>query len=120
MAVYLADTNVLLRFVNAEADQHGRVYAALDILLERQDEVVLVPQVLYEFWAVATRPVQNNGLGWDVAKARGEFGSLRRRFELLPDSPLLFDTWLELVTRFDVKGKQVTTPAWSPRCKRTA
>ncbi len=107
MAVYLMDTNVLLRFVNTEAGEHERVDRALDTFLERQDDVVLVPQVLYEFWAVATRPVQNNGLGWSVARTREEFGSLRQRFKLLPDSPALFDTWLELVTTHDVKGKQV-------------
>lgn len=107
MAVYLMDTNILLRFANTEAEEHGRVDRALDTLLERQDDVVLVPQVLYEFWAVATRPVQNNGLGWSVAKTRDEFGPLRQRFDLLSDAPELFDTWLELVTSHDVKGKQV-------------
>ena len=107
MALYLVDTNVLLRFVNVEAELYETIYNALDVLVERQNEVAIVPQNLYEFWAVATRPPSANGFGWSVQRTRAQLDTLRQRFKLLNDTPDLFSTWLELVTRFEVKGKQV-------------
>ena len=107
MARYLVDTNILLRFVNVEAALYETVYNALDILIERRDEIVVVPQNFYEFWAVATRPTSSNGLGWSVQRTRAQLDTLRQRFTLLPDTPDLLTNWLELVTQHDVKGKQV-------------
>jgi len=107
MARYLADTNILLRFVDRAADEHALVKVAVATLLGRGDEVVLVPQTLYEFWATGTRPVRANGFGWDTPRARREVEGLLESFELLSDPPKLFDAWLELVTRHNVRGKQV-------------
>ena len=107
MPRYLADTNILLRFVDTEAKEHELVKNAVTSSLGRGDSVVLVPQTLYEFWATSTRPLSVNGFGWDTARARQEVEGLLENFELLSDSPDLFGTRLELVTQHGVKGKQV-------------
>jgi hypothetical protein len=38
--------------------------AALGQLGNEGHELRVVPQVLYEYWSVATRPAENNGLGF--------------------------------------------------------
>jgi hypothetical protein len=39
-------------------------------------ECFLTPQVLIEFWVVATRPLEVNGLGWTTQKTRLEAATL--------------------------------------------
>ncbi len=65
----------------------------------------IVPQNLYEFWAVATRRVEDNGLGLSVAEAKAELDKLKNAFVLFVDSPLLPDEWEKLVVAHDCKGK---------------
>ncbi len=107
MPRYLMDTNILLRYADTGAEQHPLIMEALETLALRQDEVVMVPQTIYEFWSVVTRPADKNGLGWATAKVSTVVDRVSKRFPLLPDMQGVFVNWLELVTRHDVKGKQV-------------
>jgi predicted nucleic acid-binding protein len=59
----LVDTNLLLRLIEPEHAQHETAAEALASLDALGYLKVLLPQVVYEFWAVATRPVDVNGLG---------------------------------------------------------
>ena len=107
MPRYLMDTNILLRYADTGASQHSLIMKALETLALRQDEVVMAPQTIYEFWSVATRPADKNGLGWATTKVSTVVDQVTKRFPLLPDAPSVFENWLELVTQYDVKGKQV-------------
>jgi predicted nucleic acid-binding protein len=95
----LLDTNVLLRTLEPGHAHHQSSVAATDLLRKRGNKLVIVPQVLYESWAVATRPVELNGLGMSPA-------ALRRLFRLLRDERAVFDTWEQLVLSLEIKGKQ--------------
>jgi predicted nucleic-acid-binding protein len=66
MTKYLLDTNVIMRFCNPSDVQHGLATDAISRLLIQSDECLLVMQVIIEFWVVATKPIQVNGLGWTV------------------------------------------------------
>ncbi len=66
MARVLTDTNIWLRVVDPGADHHASAVEAVAHLLTEGHEVCLCPQNLIEFWAVATRPVDANGIGWTV------------------------------------------------------
>ena len=101
----LLDTNVLLRSAEPAHPQHEVAKRAVDVLLDRREVVCLIPQVLYEFWVVATRPVEQNGLGLSTGAAHAEIARLERVFPVLLDSPELFAEWKRLVTHYDVKGK---------------
>ena len=102
----LIDTNVLLR--SAEPTHvHCQVSIdAIDVLRSRGHELILVPQILYEYWSVATRPVANNGLGLSPAEAAAELTALRRLFRLLKDERGIYSAWNELVVAHAVRGKQ--------------
>jgi predicted nucleic acid-binding protein len=65
----------------------------------------VVPQNLYEFWVVCTRPLANNGLGKSVAEAAAEVAKLKTIFTLLDDTPAVFPTWEQLVSTHAVLGK---------------
>lgn len=73
-------------------------------MLARREQIVIVPQNLYEFWAVATRTPAANGLGMTSAQASQWLGFFERRFTLLPDRDDLPARWHELVKSRQIKG----------------
>jgi predicted nucleic acid-binding protein len=107
MPGYLIDTNVLLRGAVRTSVRHPMAAGAIAALLARGDELFVTPQVLIEFWSVATRPADVNGLGWSVEVVRGEIDSILGQFPVLPDTPAVFEEWLRLVTEHGVTGKKV-------------
>ncbi len=101
----LTDTNVLLRYVKTNDKMHLVVVGAVSHLQMIGEDVVLVPQNLYEFWVVATRPTNVNGFGWMVPECRLRMGRLKRVFRFLPDRPDLFDAWEQIVFQNACHGK---------------
>jgi predicted nucleic acid-binding protein len=77
---------------------------AMATLLRRQESLFLAPQNLVEFWAVATRPVERNGLGLSVLAAEVELARLEGQFPLLSESPAVYAHWRRLVTTHGVLG----------------
>ncbi|NLE39581.1 MAG: PIN domain-containing protein [Pirellulaceae bacterium] len=107
MSRYLLDTNVLLRAAAPKSAHHTAAVESIKRILARGDEMFLVPQVLVEFWSVATRPVEVNGYGWPAKEAEAKVAELLRQFPLLPEGPAVFPEWLRLVSRHGIIGKQV-------------
>jgi predicted nucleic acid-binding protein len=103
----LLDTNILLRFCNPTASQHAEAARAVLRLLAAGETLCLASQNLIEFWAVATRPIAANGLGWTTEKTRSQIEQFLNQFQLLEDSPAIFAHWWTLVTTHNVKGKRV-------------
>jgi len=83
------------------------VARSVSILATRRDELHVVAQNLIEFWAVATRPIVNNGLGLSVAQTEIEISRLKNLFALVPDTPDIFSEWEKIVRQYQVSGKQV-------------
>ena len=94
----LLDTNLLIRMTRPLDPQCGVARAAINSYRARGDRLVIVPQNLYEFWAVATRlpgppPSGGNGLG---SRTEGDahlyhaFACLYRIYSCQeqPDTPL--------------------------------
>ena len=104
---YLADTNVLLRWVSPADPQHTLAVDSVKALQRRGEIVHITPQNLIEFWGVATRPAAANGLGMSPAEAEREVESLERLFPLVPDSPAVFAEWRKLVSAAGVSGVKV-------------
>lgn len=102
----LADTNIVLRYIQQDSEQHAEVEAAVDRLIGQANEIVLVPQVLYEFWSVVTRPLgAGNGLSYTTEQAANAVQVLTATFVCLPDPSNLFEVWLDLVTTHQVAGR---------------
>jgi len=79
--------------------------AAIKAMAARGRELHLVSQNLIELWAVATRAVAHNGLGLSTPAAASELMRLKSMFPLLPDSPLVYPVWENLVIQYGVSGK---------------
>jgi predicted nucleic acid-binding protein len=101
----LLDTNILVRLALHADPLHATARAAVTALQHRGETLHLVPQNLYEFWVVATRPVVVNGLGFTAGQAAAELARLQTLFALLPDTPAMFTQWQQLVTTHNVLGK---------------
>jgi predicted nucleic acid-binding protein len=102
----LLDTNVLVRLSQQTHPHHQAARSATSTLGNRGEVVNIVPQNLYEFWAVATRPTTvNYGLGLTTAQTKIEIARIRSLFALLPDTAAIYPEWERLVEFHDVKGK---------------
>ena len=101
----LLDTNVLLRYANPVDPAYLVARTAISTLTTAGDTLCLVPQNFYEFWAVATRPIPNNGLGLSIAECQQETSLLKTAFTLLGDHPSLFAEWEGLVVTYSCHGR---------------
>ncbi len=106
MARYLVDTNVLVRTAEPDSAQHFAATEAVRRLISRNHEVCLAPQVISEFWVVATRPTEVNGLGWSFETVEPVVNGFLLRFPILAETPRLFLEWHKLVVQYRVMGKQ--------------
>jgi predicted nucleic acid-binding protein len=104
----LIDTNVLLRQLEPAHDHHGAAIAATMRLIESGETLQVAAQSIAEFWAVATRPVAQNGLGLGVALASSAIAEIERTFELLlSDEAMVYPYWKRLVAEQRVTGRRV-------------
>jgi predicted nucleic-acid-binding protein len=72
----LLDTNIVLRTVNQDDPFYPLVSEAVHRLTVQSHELILVPQVIYEFWSAASRPAAVNGLGWPLPTVRAVIDDL--------------------------------------------
>ncbi len=101
----LVDTNILLRIAQPGSPHHHDALAALDVLEQAGHELCLVPQVVYEYWVAATRPVNVNGLAMTAEETRNSLNVLLPYYTFLDDLGGVFTAWLDLVTKHTVQGK---------------
>lgn len=102
----LLDTNIVLRFKNANSPSFAEVSGKLQDLVQQGFKLIISPQVLYEFYTVATRPLEQNGFGLDCGASLQEVETLCQVFNLLPDNEKILPCWLHLIKKYDVKGKK--------------
>ena len=105
---YLTDANPLLRYVDVSSVQNTVAASSLNSLMVRGEQVFLVPQTVYEFWSVATRPQEaRGGLGFDRLTTQAAINDILKIFPLRRDPPDIYDIWYNLVLKYDVKGVNV-------------
>ena len=101
----LIDTNVLCRLAERGHPHHVVAESAVTKLHDDQHELCLVPQVLYEYWVVVSRPVAENGLGIPPSEVDKIIDLWLDRFTLFRDERGVFSIWRELVRQHEAKGK---------------
>jgi predicted nucleic acid-binding protein len=106
MTSYLIDTNIVLRLCNKDDVQHQTALESIKYLIQQNDSCFITSQVLIEFWVVATRPISVNGLAWTVQFTVKILEKLLTQFEILEDSPDVFQNWLNLIEKYQVTGKR--------------
>jgi len=103
--VILLDANILVRMADRSDPRYAITRNAV-FKKRSTDRLAVVPQSLYEFWAVATRSVTYNGLGMDTDRANRWTTRYRAMFDVLPEPTGLLDRWQALVATHQVKGFQ--------------
>ena len=102
----LADTNILLRLAQSDHPHHSSARDAVRLLTTRdREQFCIAPQTIYEMYVVCTRPVSQNGLGLNAARARVEIARMRSIFALVGETEEVFSRWESLTTTYAVEGK---------------
>ncbi len=101
----LLDTNILTRAAQPGHSMHQLAADAVTELRRQGETLCLVPQNLYEFWVVCTRPAAQNGLGLTPAEVQAELSRLKTLFTILDETSAVFPQWEQLVTQYQVSGK---------------
>ena len=102
----LVDTNVILRSTQPKNQGYPASVAAISQLGQAGHELCLVPQAIYEYWVVATRPAAVNGLGMTAVDVDQQIQELLLKFTLLRDERGIYSRWYNLVVTHNVLGKQ--------------
>jgi len=103
----LIDTNILLRSAQPNHPLCAQATSAVARLLRQKDSVFYCPQNIAEFWNVATRPVDRNGLGFSHEEVLREVASIEASLTLLPDLPAIYTAWKRIVRDYRVQGVSV-------------
>lgn len=101
----LLDTNILLRMSNKLHPMHVASRESVMVLEADGLDLTIVPQVLYEYWVVATRPLNVNGLGLTCSQVEVDVNEWCELFKLLLDERGIFPNWYKLVRAHSVTGK---------------
>jgi predicted nucleic acid-binding protein len=102
----LLDTNILLRLKDVHSLEHLMVKQKLKDLLQNNETLAIAPQILYEFYVVATRPIQQNGLGLNAEETLNEIDLFCEVFDFLPDTQDLYQKWYNLMRQYQINGKK--------------
>lgn len=106
--MYLADTNILLRFLLRNDPAYPSIRQAVRTLKSRGEQIVTTSQNMAEFWNVCTRPITvRGGLGLSVEATEMRLRLLERHFPVLPNSPNTYEKWKALVLTYQVMGVNV-------------
>lgn len=102
----LVDTNILLRSAQPNHPLCPQATHAVSKLLRQNDEVFFCSQNISEFWNVATRPAEVNGLV-SLEEVLQEVSSIENLLTLLPDVPAIYPVWKRIVEDHRVQGVKV-------------
>ena len=105
MDEYVTDTNILTKLANKHDPQSVFMLQVIKKMEARGDTLFLLPQNLYEFYTVATRPTTaRGGLGMRPSRALDEIVRLRGIFGCQQDTDLILPEWLKLIKDHNVSG----------------
>ena len=103
----LVDTNILLRSAQPSHPLCFQATHAVSKLIRQNEVVFFCSQNITEFWNVATRPANRNGLGFSPEEVLQEVASIERSLALLPDVPAIYAAWKQIVKDNRVQGVKV-------------
>lgn len=107
MPICLPDTNILLRYSDPNHALYPVIRKALHSLSQQGFTFKACPQNFTEFWNVATRPLDRNGLGLSPVVVQQKLASLEQIFPALLDVPEIYAEWKKIVIAHSVSGVQV-------------
>lgn len=101
----LLDTNIILRSKQEDSPHYKEITEKLVKLISSGEELVVCPQVIYEFYVVATRPANKNGLGLSPEIAIKEIENILETYSMPEENDQVFVNWQQLIYNYKVIGK---------------
>ena len=101
----LVDANILVRLRDAASPHHAPCAEAIQRGIDSGHTLMVCTQALIEYWVVATRPIDVNGLGLSPAQAETDLQDFDMTFLELPEPSDIGARWRELVRRYGVSGR---------------
>ena len=107
--IYAVDTNILARSIHEGHPMQDVTKLAIKTLLGRGDVICVLAQSLYEFWVIATRPLEVNGFGMSAAETQIRLAEFVTRLTLKTDRPEIYAEWKHLVVEsHDIVHRKVS------------
>ncbi len=103
----LVDTSIWVQFFDENSDLGARTRERIAEARLSEIDLTVSPQVIREFWGVATRPKELGGAGQRPNSLAPTVEVIKALAPLRQSSPTQFETWLRLVQTYGVSGKQV-------------
>ena len=103
----MVDTNVLLEASDQARRLHVQSLTLFQNSLRDGVDLFLCTQVIREYLVVATRPIENNGLGMTLAIAIENIRQFRRRSSCVAETQQAGELFLEWAARFGTSGKKL-------------
>jgi len=103
----LLDTNVLLAATDEGHVEHENALNALNRWPAAGTALYTTGQILREYFSVATRAVEQNGLGLAQRDALANTRALRERLRVLAENAKVADRLLDLLERVECRGNRV-------------
>lgn len=102
--IVVLDSSVLLRLTDSSDPKHSLSADAIAELAASGHELRLLPQVIYEFWVVATRTKAANGLEIAADEASRLIDGFTARMLVHHDNEQVYESWRRLTGKYQVKG----------------
>lgn len=113
---WIADANIYLRTINPQGALYADTLRAVTALEQRGDQILLVPQNLFEVWNALTRPIANNGFGFAILDALTVISDMESKHPLWLDTLETLRQWKRLIEVYEVKGVQVHDARMAAAC----
>ncbi len=114
----LLDANIALRLADPTHVQHALAKAALTELKKRGEVFAIVPQTIYEFWVVATRPLAVNGLAFRSRRVKPKSPDSRRSRRFFLTSQPCTGNGSRWRSRINARENRRMMPDWWQPCGR--
>jgi predicted nucleic acid-binding protein len=101
------DTNVLLTATDESRPLHSEALNLLSGITNRDKRLAASGQVVREYLVVATRPIENNGLGLSVTDAEANVTEFLRRLNLYDENEEVSRRLRQLATTHNLRGKRL-------------
>lgn len=101
------DTNILLSATDSDRTAHLDALKLLKRALSGEVRLFACGQILREYLVVATRPVENNGLGLSPRKAVENLETFQQCLQLLDENHATIERLETLITTYKLKGKRI-------------
>ncbi len=101
----LLDANILIHSRQPVSPHYHTITQKLIEFIENNEDLVICPQVLYEYYVVVTRPAAQNGYNISCDVAMQQINDFINTYPFINDPATLFVEWQLIIKNYQTIGK---------------